>query len=75
MPTIPFADNFLAGSLLSLLMPTGLLIALVIWYLMAVKRVPQDTPVSSAALPSSDVLAAADPEAEDIRAVPPVDES
>ena len=28
---LPFADNFLAGSLLSLLLPVGLLIALAIW--------------------------------------------
>jgi hypothetical protein len=70
-----FADNFLAGSLLTLLLPTGLLIAIAIWYIVAVKRVPQDTPRSSAALPSSDVLAAADPEAQDIQAVPPVGES
>jgi hypothetical protein len=72
---LPFADNFLAGSLLSLLLPTGLLIAIAIWYVVAVKRVPRDTPRSSAALPSSDVLAAADPEAQDIKAVPPVGES
>lgn len=39
MPLI-FADNFLAGSLLSLLLPTLLLIAIVIWYLLAVRRVP-----------------------------------
>jgi hypothetical protein len=70
-----FADNFLAGSLLTLLLPTGLLIAIAIWYVVAVKRVPQDTPRSSAGLPTSDVLAAADPEAQDIQAVPPGGES
>ena len=43
MPQIPFADNFLAGSLLSLLLPIGLLIAIAIWYVLAVKRVPQGT--------------------------------
>ena len=48
MPPIPFADNFLAGSLLSLLLPIGLLIALAIWYVLAVRRVPEDTPASSA---------------------------
>lgn len=36
---IPFADNFLAGSLISLLFPVLLLIALVTWYLIAVKHV------------------------------------
>ena len=29
---LPFADNFLAGSLLSLLLPIGLLIAIAIWF-------------------------------------------
>ncbi len=74
MSPILFADNFLAGSLLTLLMPTGLLIAIAIWYVFAVKRVPEDTPTSSSALPSPDVLAAADPEAEDIQAEPPASE-
>ena len=42
MPTIPFADNFLAGSILiSLLIPIVLLIALAVWYVLAVKRVPE----------------------------------
>jgi hypothetical protein len=40
MPAIPFADSFLAGSLLSLLMPVLLLIAIVVWYLIAIRRVP-----------------------------------
>ena len=75
MSPVLFADNFLAGSLLSLLMPTGLLIAIAVWYVLAVKRVPKDTPASSTALPSPEVLAAADPEAEDILAVPPADEA
>jgi hypothetical protein len=59
MPPIPFADNFLAGSLLTLLIPTGLLIAIAIWYVFAVKRVPKDTPKSSPSLPSPEVVAAA----------------
>jgi hypothetical protein len=37
---IPFADNFLAGSLLTLLLPIGLLIAIAVWYMVAVRRVP-----------------------------------
>jgi hypothetical protein len=61
MPPIPFADNFLAGSLLSLLMPTGLLIAIAIWYVRAVRHVPQDTPESSPALPLPETVAAAPP--------------
>ncbi len=39
MPLI-LASSFLAGSLLSLLLPICLLIAIVIWYVSAVKRVP-----------------------------------
>jgi hypothetical protein len=76
MPPLLFADNFLAGSIISLLMPTGLLIALTIWYVLAVKRMPEDTPKSSAALPSVDVLAAASPPAtESPPAEPPARES
>ena len=37
---IPIA-SFLAGSLLSLLLPALLLIALVVWYLKFVRRVPE----------------------------------
>jgi hypothetical protein len=61
MPPIPFADNFLAGSLLSLLLPVGLLIAIAIWYLLAIRDVPEDTPTSSASLPPPEVVAAAPP--------------
>jgi hypothetical protein len=35
--------SFLAGSLLTLLLPTGLLIALAVWYLMFLRRVPETT--------------------------------
>jgi hypothetical protein len=42
MTLVPIA-SFLAGSLLSLLLPTLLLIALVVWYLGFFRRVP-DTP-------------------------------
>lgn len=42
MTLVPIA-SFLAGSLLSLLLPTLLLIALVVWYLGFLRRVP-DTP-------------------------------
>jgi hypothetical protein len=71
MSPVLFADNFLAGSLLTLLLPTGLLIAIAVWYVIAVKRVPQDTPASSASRPSSDVLAAADPNSETPPSEPP----
>jgi hypothetical protein len=42
MLTIPLA-SFLAGSLLSLLIPIFVLIALVVWYMTSVLRVPEDT--------------------------------
>jgi hypothetical protein len=58
MPPLLFADNFLAGSLLSLLLPTGLLIAIAVWYVRTIRHIPKDTPESSASLPSSEVLEA-----------------
>jgi hypothetical protein len=75
MPPLLFADNFLAGSLLTLALPIGLLIAVAVWYVRTVRHMPRDTPVASAALPSPDVLAAADPEAEDILEIPPADDA
>ncbi|MDQ6607043.1 MAG: hypothetical protein M3Z06_10925 [Actinomycetota bacterium] len=66
MPQIPFAD-FLAGSLLSLLLPIGLLIAIAIWYVLAVKRVPEGTtkplppPLPASDLPSGQAVPPADP--------------
>ena len=54
---IPFADNFLAGSLLTLLMPVGLLIAIAIWYVLSVKRIPHASE-NSATLPAPDVISA-----------------
>jgi hypothetical protein len=59
MPLIPFATHFLAGSLLTLALPLGTLIVITVWYVLALRHVPEDTPVSSAALPSSEMLAAA----------------
>jgi hypothetical protein len=38
---LPLA-SFLAGSLLTLLIPVGVLIALVVWYYRAATRVPYD---------------------------------
>lgn len=37
---IPLASSFLAGSLLSIILPIALLIALVVWYTKAIGRVP-----------------------------------
>ncbi len=67
---IPFADNFLAGSVLSLVLPAGLLIAIAVWYLVAVRRLPSDTPESSSALPPADVVAAA---GETVHEITPAD--
>jgi hypothetical protein len=77
MPPLLLADSFLAGSLLTILVPLGLLIAIAIWYLVAVKRVPKDTPESSPALPGPEVVNAAGPAAvaEITPADSPADES
>ncbi len=40
MPLLPIAA-FLAGALLTLLLPVALLIALTVWYMMFVRRVPE----------------------------------
>lgn len=75
MPPLLFADNFLAGSLLSLLLPTVLLVAIVVWYVRSVRHIPEDTPESSAALPSSEVLAAGvEAGIDSAAAEPPADE-
>ena len=49
---IPFADNFLAGSLLSLLLPAGLLVALVIWLGRTIARLPGDPGTTAVPPPS-----------------------
>jgi hypothetical protein len=43
------ASSFLAGSLLSLLIPVFLLIALVVWYVKCLSRVPEPTDGNEAA--------------------------
>jgi hypothetical protein len=53
-----FADDFLAGSLLSLLLPVCLLVAIVAWYVLYARRAPDAHP-SSPALPPPEVVAAA----------------
>jgi hypothetical protein len=51
MASIPIA-SFLAGSLITLLIPVGLLIALTVWYFRAATRVPYDpAEKASAAVP------------------------
>lgn len=66
MPTLLFADGFLTGSLLSLLLPVGLLIAIVIGFMVALRHLPgaaggSPAPGPTAAGPVSDGGAPADP--------------
>jgi hypothetical protein len=51
MAPIPFADGFLAGSLISLLLPAGLLIAIAIWFTRTIKRLPSNAGTSPAPPP------------------------
>ncbi|MGZ4166991.1 MAG: hypothetical protein ACXVRM_02050 [Solirubrobacteraceae bacterium] len=71
MPPILFADNFLAGSLLSLLLPVCLLIAIAIWYVRFVRHSPADTSPASSTLPPADVVAAASDAADQIQPAGP----
>ena len=63
MTLIPIA-SFLAGSLLSLLLPVGLLIALAIWHLLAIRRVPGGAEGSRHALAENDPAPTVPPELE-----------
>lgn len=67
---ITFADNFLAGSLLTLLVPTALVVVLAVWYVVSVRHLPEDTPESSSTLPPPEVVAAA---GSDVHEASPVD--
>jgi hypothetical protein len=71
MPPILFADNFLAGSLLSLLLPICLLIALAFWYVHFVRHSPADTSPASATLPPSEVVASAADAVDDVEPAGP----
>jgi hypothetical protein len=53
--------TFLAGALLSLLLPVGLLIALSVWYLLFVRRVPETADHQDAALSPSPPAAPVEP--------------
>jgi cytochrome bd-type quinol oxidase subunit 1 len=70
MPLL-FADNFLTGSLLTLLMPTILLCVIAAWYVREVKRVPKDIPPSATSLPSAETLTAAREATEEAAGPPP----
>jgi hypothetical protein len=39
MPVIPFA-SFLAGAIITLVMPAGLLVVVVLWYHLVIRRFP-----------------------------------
>jgi hypothetical protein len=58
MPPLPFAADFLAGSLLSLLLPAALVVAVAVWHTLAIRHASEETPRSAPALPSDEVLAA-----------------
>jgi hypothetical protein len=47
MASVLFASSFLAGSLLTILVPICLLIALAIWYTRTIRNVP-DNPIETA---------------------------
>jgi hypothetical protein len=64
MPPIPFADNFLAGSIISLLLPVGLLIAVTIWYWVAVRRIPEESEAPKPGKGAGEPAAGATPAAE-----------
>jgi hypothetical protein len=56
MPPIPFADNFLAGSIISLVMPAAVLIAIAVWYMLTIKRIDKSRPSSAPEPVSADTL-------------------
>jgi hypothetical protein len=62
MPSPPLADYFLTGSLLTIVLPLALLISIAVWYTIAARRLPQDTPKSSTSLPPPEVVDAAGPD-------------
>lgn len=70
-----YADYFLTGSLLTIVLPIALLISLATWYVIAVKRVPEETHPASPKLPPPEVVEAAGPEvvADVTPADPPAD--
>ena len=60
---MPLIASFLAGALLSLLLPVFLLVALVFWYMLFIRRVPDlPTGASRAAAAAPDPDPSAGPE-------------
>jgi len=56
MPPLPLADNFLAGSIISLVMPVAVLIAIAVWYTRTVKRIDKSRPASAPEPVSADAM-------------------
>lgn len=69
---LTLADNFQIGAALSLIMPLGLLIILLVYYGFMFRRVPRDTPESSTALPPPEMVAAA---GDAIHELTPIDDA
>jgi hypothetical protein len=61
MPPVLFADNYLAGSLLTLLLPIALLIVIAIWYVIAAKKVPEASRTVAGATPPAATAATPPP--------------
>ena len=72
MPFVPIA-TFLAGSLLTLLLPIALLIALVVWYWRFSSRVPEtaEAPGTSTTAAAPSAPAAANPGPNVTETLPP----
>jgi hypothetical protein len=56
MPPIPLADNFLAGSIITLVLPAAVLIAIAVWYTLTIKRIDKSRPASAPEPVSADAL-------------------
>jgi hypothetical protein len=65
MTSIPVASSFLAGSILSLLLPTLIFLGLLVWYLKVVKRVPDTVDGSTAEGAGGAPADVAPPQSED----------
>jgi hypothetical protein len=61
MSPMPFADAFQTGAVLTLALPIGLVLAIVLWYVLDYKRVPAAS-TDAATLPPREMVAAAGPE-------------
>jgi hypothetical protein len=51
---VPYADNFLAGSIISLLFPILLLIAIAVWYVLGARRFSDSAPRPAEPPPRTD---------------------